>query len=557
MLQNLTIENIVLIDRVEFDIGQGLSVFTGETGAGKSIIFNALSLLMGERAEARFIRHGCDKATVSASFLTPDISEFHALLEAYDLEQEDGTLLLRRVISRDGKSKAFINDVPVSLKLLKELSPFFFEVYGQHDQQKLFQQRFYLDIVDDQIKDASLFKQVHGAYKDWKEAQKDLEQTTHSIETSLRQQDYLEFVVKELQELTPQEGEEASLAQRRAVLMHAEKLHANLEDVRNTLESSPDIMASLQRAERTLAQTTIEELQDKVQPIIQALDRAGIELADALEAVHRLQQGLQFDDQELERTEERLFELREKARKHHVSVEELPALLVRMKTQLDEIESQENLLEQKKLRVQESRRTFEEIADRLTSKRKDIALKLAQALVKELNQLKMEHANLTIEVNQLDEAQWHSRGKDQAVFSITTNPKVPPDRVDKVLSGGEMSRFMLALKAITSHEKTGLTFIFDEVDAGVGGSTASAIGKRLALIGEGAQVLCVTHQAQVASYASQHFLVAKHASKDEVTTAVKPLDATAKKEELARMLAGEGVTEEARAAAVKLMETAG
>ncbi len=555
MLKSLTIKNIVLIDRLEIPFEQGLCVLTGETGAGKSILLDALGLALGKRAEARLVRHGQEQGSVIASFEIENDPRIKEILKEQAIEPED-MLVLKRVVFADGKSKAFVNGEPVNQSFLQSLAQSLIEIHGQHEQRGLLDVATHIQTLDAYAKDSALLKQVRAAFKHWKESCAAYEDLKEKAEKAKEEEEYLRHVLQELEQLNVQEGEEESLADRRSLLMNSEKIIATLNEALEYLTGKHDVQSSLASAERILHRNITESSSDIFEPALQALDRASIEISEALECIEHTAEEVDIDASELNDTEERLFAIRAAARKYNVPADGLSEYAKQVAQSVELIESQDSQLQALEQQMEEALRQYDALAQNISQIRHDYASKMEQHIAKELAPLKMENAALQVKIEPLEQAQWNENGQDRVSFLVRTNPGSPFGSLGKIASGGELSRFMLAMKVILSGVYSVPTMIFDEIDTGIGGATADAVGKRLGKLGQSVQVLCVTHQPQVASYGNHHLRISKKSDGKVTTTSVELLDDIKRKEEVARMLAGELVTDEARAAAHKLMSSA-
>ena len=554
MLTRLSIRNIVLIEALDLTFGRGLGVLTGETGAGKSILLDALGLVLGNRADSGLVRGGEDKASVTASF------EFAALplalaerLDDADIEIEDGEpLIVRRQLRADGKSKAFVNDQPVSVGLLREIAGFLVELHGQHDDRGLVNPRGHRALLD-------RFAGVDGAklaaaWTGWRRAEDALADARLAVETAKADQDLLLAHLAELTALEPQAGEEARLAETRADMQKGEKLSGDLEELRHLWEGSDSPLASLRVAARRLDRIAPEH--PLLAEALAALDRAVIEAGEAEDKLEAAAEALVHDPAALEAAETRLFELRALARKHRCEVDELPELMRDMRSRLESIEGSEAQLDALEAAAKDAAARYRKEAEALHDARLAAAARLDKAVAGELAPLKLDAARFRTAVTQLPEERWGAAGMDTVEFLIATNPGADFAPLAKIASGGELSRFILALKVALAEQGGAATVIFDEIDRGVGGAVASAIGERLARLSADGQLLAVTHSPQVAARGRTHYMIAKSSQGTVTKTGVVLLDEAGRQEEIARMLSGAEVTPEARAQADRLLEGA-
>lgn len=558
MLTHLSISNIVLIDEAEIAFEQGLCVLTGETGAGKSIILDALGLIMGSRGDNNLIRSGADKAKVSAVFDVAGHTGITKEMEELGLEVED-ILIIRRLLDKDGKGKCFINDQPVSVAALKALAIHLIEIHGQHDQRGLFDPAIHRKVVDEFGSHAAQLKKVESAYTDWKKTKDALAEALEQIEQAKREEEYLRHIVADLGSLNPKVGEEVELDDKRTTMMQSEKLFDVLNDAMQELQAGGGVASALMGVQRTLTRSPLTS-GPEFEEVINWLDQASDMASKAEQELEAIGREAEFDPAALERMEERLFAIRDAVRKYKCPADELPDVLRQAKDALDKLDKNESHMKMLVTQEKEAKKAYGEQAEILSDMRQKTAKKLETALLKELKPLKMEHTHFEVTFEKLEEAQWAKHGFDQLMFQVATNvakgekPNVSP--LHKIASGGELSRFMLALKVVLAGIRSTPTMIFDEIDTGTGGQVADAIGKRLATLGKKSQVLVVTHLPQVAAFGSQHLFVSKASQKTKIKTQVTSLSHDQRHEELARMLAGEQVTKEARSAASKLLESA-
>ena len=555
MLSRLSIRDIVLIERLEMDFVSGLSVLTGETGAGKSILLDAFALALGARGDATLVRHGIEQGQVTAVFEVAADHPARALLAESDLAADDA-LILRRVQLADGRTRAFVNDQPVSVQALQILGAALVEIHGQHDARALVDattHRRLLDAFGGHEREAAAIELL---WNERRAAEAAVEAHRAAIERAAREADWLRHAVEELTKLAPQSGEESALAERRTGMMQAEKVATDLRDAHDAVAGNaspvPALAAAVRRLERRAAQAP-----GLIDPAVKALDAALTAIDDARV---RLEQALAMADHdplELDQIEERLFALRAAGRKYNSPVDALAALAARYAADLTSIDAGAEKLAALEVAARVYEKKYNEAATALSAARKRSAAKLDKAVGAELRPLKLERAEFITEIVS-DAAAAGPNGIDRVEFWVRTNPGTRPGPLMKVASGGELARFLLALKVVLADRGSAPTLIFDEVDTGVGGAVADAIGLRLARLGERVQVIAVTHAPQVAARAERHYLITKDAMEKgkRVATRVTELEAARRREEIARMLAGAKITEEARAAAEKLIRTA-
>jgi DNA repair protein RecN (Recombination protein N) len=559
MLSALSIRDVVLIERLDLSFGTGLTVLTGETGAGKSILLDSLGLALGARAEAGLVRPGAEHASVSASFAPPPGHPICALLAEQGLDADD-EVVLRRVLTKDGRSRAFINDQPVGVALLRRAGALLVEVQGQHEQIGLADPASHVALLDAFGAPRPLRDATATAWRDWRTASAALQAAQEAIAEAERDEAWLRHAVEELAGLAPQDGEEERLANERQRLQQgerrAEAIAAALSELAPRDRRSSGPAASLRAASRALQRLVAPNQPDAVNPAapaVAALERAEEALAEAESLLTRISADADADPRLLEQAEERLFALRAVARKHAATVPDLPALLDTLCTRLAALETGAAEVFALEQAVHRAREDYAESAALLGTARRVAANKLDRAVAKELPPLRLGKARFHAEVAALEEAGWGPGGADLVRFLIATNPGQELAPLGRIASGGELSRLMLALKVVLSSGSSVPTLVFDEVDADVGGATAAAVGERLTRVAERVQVLVVTHSPQVAARGSAHLRVSKLATRGRTATSVDHLDARERREEIARMLAGETVTEAARAAADDLL----
>ena len=552
MLAQLSIRDIVLIERLDLAFEAGLSVLTGETGAGKSILLDSLSLALGGRGDGSLVRHGIDRGQVTAVFDVPSVHTARSLLRDNGID-DDGDLIFRRQQSADGRTKAYVNDQPVSVQLMRQVGQMLVEIHGQHDDRALVDTDAHRQLLDAFGGLAEAADTVGTLFHAWREADRTLRRHREKVEAAAREADYLRSSVEELETLSPQDGEEEELAEKRARMMKAERIAVDINEASDFLNGNaspvPLIAALVRRLERKS-----HEAPGLLEETVDLLDQALNQLSDAQMAVEAALRKAEYDPKELERTEERLFALRAASRKYSVPVTGLPALAARMIADLADLDAGEERLVQLEARVGEARVAFDAAARSLSERRHHTGAALAEAVMAELPALKLERARFMVEIA-TDPAGGSEDGIDTVEFHVQTNPGTRPGPIMKVASGGELSRFLLALKVALADRGSAPTLVFDEIDTGVGGAVADAIGQRLKRLSSTVQVLSVTHAPQVAARAATHLLISKGpvAGSEAVATRVARMDDGARTEEIARMLAGASVTDEARAAAARLL----
>ena len=551
MLTGLSIRDVVLIEALDLEFVRGLGVLTGETGAGKSILLDSLGLALGARAESGLVRQGQAQAVVTASF---DLAGGHPaaqLLGDNGLDAAPGEpLIVRRIVKADGGSRAFINDQPVSAGLLREIGTTLVEIHGQHDDRGLLNAKGHRALLD--VFARADTGAVATAHASWRAAENALIQARADIETAAADQEWLEHSIAELSAFGPEDGEEDVLADERADMQKGARLSEDMIEIRKAFEGSDGGLAQLRQAARRLDRIAGEHAM--LGEALAALDRAVIEASEAEESLERAGEALRHDPERLDQIEMRLFELRALARKHRVQPGELDALLRELSARLERIEAGTDGLAALEADLKAKAEAYRAAAEALSDKRKAAAARLDAAVAGELVPLKLDAARFRTAIETLPEGQWGADGRDRVEFEISTNPGAPFAPLVKIASGGELSRFILALKVALAEEGGAGTMIFDEIDRGVGGAVASAIGDRLARLAQRTQLLVVTHSPQVAARGAEHLLIAKSHDGLVTRTGVTHLSESERREEIARMLSGASITDEARAQAGKLLE---
>ncbi len=551
MLRRLSIRDVVLVDRLDLDFTGSLGVLTGETGAGKSILLDALGLAMGARADNRLIRTGADRAQVTAEFELPEDHPALGTLAERDLPVET-TLILRRVVGRDGRSRAYVNDEPVSAGLLGTLAAELVEIHGQHETQGLLNAATHRSLLDSFAAHASLIEAVALAWRALSAARMTEAEARAALQDALRDEELLRHQVAEIEAFAPEPGEEERLAGERRFLAAGAKLAQSLQDAEAGLTADGGVDTVLNRALKALERTR-DDAEGRFDAAMAALERAAMEAADALSEVRNAATTLTGEPGRLAQVEDRLFALRALARKHEVAPDALADHGVALAARLSAIEDSDAELDRLAKATAEAQDAYDKAAERLSASRTKAARKLETAMGRELAPLKLEKARFTVALLPLDAENRGADGAERVVFEIAANPGADPGPLNKIASGGELARIMLALRVILAGQGTAPTLVFDEVDSGISGATADAVGERLARLGLRLQVLVVTHSPQVAARGDQHWRVAKQGTTRKTATTVEELASAERREEIARMLAGATVTDEARAAADKLL----
>ncbi len=562
MLSDLSIRDIVLIEKLDLSLSGDLTVLTGETGAGKSILLDALGLALGARGNAGLVRQSVAQGAVTAGFSLPGGHAAFALLAEHGIEA-DGDLVVRRIQTAAGQSKAYINDQPVSVNLLRQVGARLVEIHGQHDDRALMdvsEHRRLLDAYGGLQADVAGVREAHKALVAADEA---LEAHRALMAKAEAERAYLEHVSAELSELAPEPGEEDALADKRQVMMHAEQFAESINEALSALKNDGTLEARLNAALRKLERRR-DQAGGRLDEVCAALDRVLAEMNEAQAALAAARYSFEFDPHELETTEERLFALKAAARKHNVPVDALPALAETFAGDLQALADGGARLGELEAAAETARGRFLELAEALSAERMAAAERLDAAVAAELAPLKLERARFRTAVTS-DGDKGGAHGLDRVEFLVAANPGTAPGPLGKVASGGELSRFLLALKVVLAAKGSAPTLIFDEIDTGVGGAVADAMGQRLARLADGLQVVAVTHSPQVAARADQHLLISKMETvgdgkadgEGRMVTRVTDLSDASRREEIARMLSAAEVTDEARAQAERLLAKAG
>jgi DNA repair protein RecN (Recombination protein N) len=553
MLLGLTIRDVVLIDRLALGFRPGLCVLTGETGAGKSILLDALGLALGRRADASLVRPGAEQASVTAEFTVGRDHPALAILREAGLSADlAGTIILRRTVATDGRSRAFVNDEPASVSLLRELGDSLVELQGQGEQRGLLDPATHRALLDAVAEHTGGPARLAEAWRAWRDARAMLAEAERLLAESRAEEDLLRHQAAELDALAPEEDDEDRLAGRRLLLQNAERLAETLSEAIAELDGDAGARQALARALRRL-----ERARDRAQGLfdsaLAAAERAAAETDEAAAALSAAAQNLELDPSALEQVEERLFELRALARKHNVQVADLPRVRLAIAERLAAIDAGTEDLARLGDAVRQARAAYIAAAEAVSQARDTAASRLDASLTAELTPLRLDKARFRTVLTPLDEADWGEHGRERVHFEVATNPGAPFGPLARIASGGELSRFMLALKLVLSRGSSVPTLIFDEVDSGIGGAVAAAVGDRLQRLGTSVQVLVVTHSPQVAARGAHHWRIDKQQGARATVTRVEELDPETRREEIARMLSGNVVTAEARAAAASLI----
>jgi len=549
MLNTLYVSNIVLIDKLNLQFGNGLNIMTGETGAGKSILLDALSLALGARSDVGLIRSGCDMASVIAEFDSVNDNAKQILTE--NGIDYDGQLILRRILDVNGKSRAWINDVPVSIKILKQLSDEIIEIHGQFENHSLLDISTHLTALDEYAKlnnpeFKELLQQTQIAYNNLSNSQKQLKQLTEILEKSESERDFLEHNVNELRALNIQIGEEDELSTKRAAMMDVEKNSAILDEAVKILKNNGN---NLDEQICSVAHV-LERIKTIPNPYSEQIDKL-YDIASVIAEISEQIKPETTDINDIDSIEERLFSIRAIARKHRVSADELPNKLNEMEKQLNAIDNSDIELKQCRAELDKNTKIFIEYAEKLTESRKQAAENIRKQILTELPDLKLGSADFMV---QMENCEPTVHGTDNVIFMIKTNPGTPFAPLNKIASGGELSRLMLALRVVLNNPANHKVIVFDELDTGISGSTASAVGQRLDRLSKNEQLLVITHSAQVAGYADKHFKISKQSENNTTTTTVSEITDDDRINEIARIISGATITPESIATAKILIK---
>lgn len=547
MIKSLSIKNVVLIDTLNLDFPNGFIVFSGETGAGKSILLDSLGLILGKRADVSMIRQGEDKLSVSAVF---EISEPNIALkkicEEYDLEYTD-EIIIKRSLTSDGHGKIFFNDQPITQKLLKEIGSLLVEVHGQFDNQGLLNPATHREFLDNYGNHKIELQNLSSKFFAWKSLQKKRLELQKSIEDTQNEEENLRHWLGEFEKLQPKADEAETLELRRKQMMNAEKIAENFDIAYKALSQS-DVHSNIRQALSAVSRLNTL-MENKYSTLGEILDSVLINLEEAEQEILQASSETNFSADEINLLEERLFALKSLARKHHTTVENLPEVWHEFATKLQNLSSSEDNLAELMKMEKAAENEYVEAAREVSLLRYQDARNLDAKIMAELPDLKMEKAKFATEITAKPQTEWNEFGIDEIYFKVSTNPGTALGALNKIASGGELARFMLALKVNLVKCSSATTMIFDEIDTGIGGATAQAVGEKLASLGKSVQVMVVTHSPQVAALSSHHFKVEKSSINNITSTTVRSLDPIEKNEEIARMLAGETISDEARAAA--------
>lgn len=563
MLVELVVENYAVIERVRVRFHNGLNLLTGETGSGKSIVVDALGLLFGGRSSAEMVRGGADRARVSGVFEIPSSPKLLALLHDAGVEPEDGELLVEREIQSSGKSRALVGNRPATAALLRDIAPFLGDIHGQHDQQQLFSPTVQREMLDAFAGAEDVVGEVAQRYRHWRGISEELEELERTSQEKLRMADLWTFQRKEIEAVAPQPGEDAELENERRVLGNVVRLQESAGAAYAALyEDAHSALAQLGTAAKRLEEAS--RIDKTVEDVIATLKPASIGVDEAAHALRHYLGALEADPRRLDEVESRLASLDKLKRKYGAAIEEILAFLNQVETDLAAVENSSERRQALEKEIAQAAASYKSVAAQLSQKRTEAAARLSRRVERELAALAMEKTRVEIRVGRAAEGQsgWSEHGSDEVCILISPNPGEEPKPLEKIASGGELSRVALALKTCTgprgasASEGAPLTLVFDEIDAGVGGSAAEAVGRRLKKLARASQVICVTHLPQIAGFADHHYSVEKHTVKGRTTAAVEELTSEARTREIGRMLSGERVTPEALRHAEQLIKFA-
>ncbi|MFV0431537.1 MAG: DNA repair protein RecN [Alphaproteobacteria bacterium] len=554
MLSRLSIRNIVLAKELDLEFFNGLCVLTGETGAGKSVLLDSLNLALGKRAESRLVRAGEEEAEVYAEFDLPQHHPIYEKLEELELAQKGEPLIFRRKLTKDGGSKAWLNQRPVSVNILKSIGSSLLEFHGQFDTQKLLDASVHPYYLDKYGQHEALVAMVKNAWKDWQQAKKNLSVALEEVKQQQRDEDFIRFAVNELENLKPQKGEEEQLTEQRQLMKAAHEVMGIFHEVDAYMEGENGILSHVRHMQRSLERAN-NKLDGKLEPLMALLDELGIKSDDILCELQEQQKQFDFSEYDLEKLEDRLFGLRAAVRKYGVPMDDLSDKLMEFQQSLHLIDDSEGAIKDLETQLAQAKENYIRASQKLSEARIKSAQKLDKALNAELVPLHLDKAQFKTLIEPLDENHWHSEGCEYIEFQVATHKGAKADTIGKIASGGELARFTLALRIVLAGVDNILTLVLDEADAGISGRIADAMGQRLSLLSQDLQLLVITHSPQVAACGLHHWQVYKSEDKQGVISQVSKLNDKQRQEAIAAMLAGKEITDEARAAAKKLLQS--
>lgn len=557
MLTHIHIWNFAIVEHLDIEFEQGLTVMTGETGAGKSILLDALGLALGDRADTSVIRHGSDKAEISVTFTTADSPQAQAWLEANDMQSEH-ECIIRRTVANKGKgaSKAFINGVPSTVQQLRELGEMLVDLHGQHEHQSLLSRDIQRQLLDDYADNKKLLTDVKTSYQHWQQLKTQYEKLHRANKDKDSRLDLLRYQVQELTSLNLQTGESADLEQELKRLANANRLLQTAQSVVDSLDENDATSVN------EILSTSITQLNDllrvdeRLSPIVELLNNASIQLQESVSELRHYADSLELDPNRLEEIEQRIEVIHQLSRKHRVSADELVSLLPTLQQELEDLEKADIKLDQLIKDIKAAKLVYQKAAKSLTESRIKTAISLTEKISDAMQGLSLQGGRFKAELHTLDESQWGAQGAETIEFLVSANPGTPLKPLHKVASGGELSRISLAIQVITAQAARIPTLVFDEVDVGIGGRVAEIVGLQLRALGQHRQVLCVTHLPQVAALGHHHYQVSKQTNKTTTVTAISPLDKPQRIDEIARMLGGIEITDQTVSHAKEMIEKA-
>ncbi len=553
MLSRLSIRNIVLTEKLDMEFFPGLCVLTGETGAGKSVLLDSLNLALGKRAESRLVRKGASHAEVMAEFDLPSSHFIYKDFEDLELFEAGESLIFRRKISNDGRSKAWLNGKPVSAQILKQVGNTLLEIHGQFETQKLLDSAIHKNYLDKYGNYQDLLQDVKKTWKSWKNIEKEYLSAKQAMEKQRDDEEFLRFSVKELQEINPIEGEEVELTEKRNLMKSAHELLSSLSDTSQILENENGVMDYLRRAMRLLDKAN-EKAEGRFDNIIDILEQAALKADEALVEIQNQQQDFDFSPYALEELEERLFALRALARKHNISIDALAQKQRELEQSLEQLDNSDSYLNELAQKEYKAKEDYIQKSQILTNMRQKTALALDEALNKELVPLHLEKAQFKTLITPLDEDAWNSEGGETIEFQVSTHKGGAFGSIGKIASGGELARLTLALRIVLAKVDDLTCLVLDEADAGISGRVAEAMGERLKYLSEELQIIVVTHSPQIAASGSHHWLVRKSEENEITRTTVQKLALAERIESIAAMISGKVISDEARGAAKILLQ---
>jgi DNA repair protein RecN (Recombination protein N) len=550
MLTHIIIRDLAIVDHVELSLDKGMSVLTGETGAGKSILVDALGLVLGDRADSDSVRHGCKRAEVNAGFNVGAIPQAKAWLEERELDDGEDCLL-RRTIAAEGRSKGFINGTPVTMQALRELGEFLVDIHGQHEHQSLMRTDMQTTLLDAYADDDTLLKAVSTAWQAWHDTQTEYDRLRAAAADRTAKLDLLRFQVNELEALAPVEGEFHELETEHARLANLGKLQEGVQEIIDALDENEQAAASTLVARSALLLQDLGKLDDELATNSNTLNEALAGIDDVVKELRSYRDSLESEPGRFETVETRMGALLDTARKHHIEADQLPALFEKLSQELDTLDDADNQLDLLRDRIEGLAADYDKQANKLSARRKTAAKQLADTVSEHMQTLGMPGGRFDITL--IAQASRNKLGMERAEFLVSANPGQPPKSLTKVASGGELSRISLAIQ-VAAANTTGIpVLVFDEVDVGIGGGVAEIVGRQLHKLASNRQVLCVTHLPQVASQANHHLNVSKSVTNGQTSTAITPLENEARTEEIARMLGGVDITEQTLAHAREML----